>query len=607
MSRPNVLFLMVDELRSPQHENEEITKWRKENFKTQTYMEEHGINFTKNYTACTACAPSRTSLFTGQYSSLHGVANTPGAAKADEDPDMFWLTPNSVPTMGEYFSSASYNCYYKGKWHISNADLFVPGTWNPVVSYDNQGYPDPENTKKYLDADKLKPFGFHGYVGPTPDTADSMRSGSSSIKEVSGRDIIFTKDAINILKDLNESNDTKPWFLVCSLTNPHDITLYGDLTSRNGNYNFVIDPSVPNIPQSPTANEDLSTKPKCQQYYKIRYQNGFQPTSDTDDYRRLYYSLTLKSEKNHQKVIEQLKKTKFYDNTIIVYISDHGEELGAHSLFQKWYSAYEESIHVPFYIKIPKTLRTQNSLPKGTKVNLITSNVDVFPTLLGLCNIDEKKCLSIFKKTHTDARRLVGRDLSRLILNGEKLENKPVLFITNDNPFNGGNMTTVTGRSYIEIPQPTNIQTVITYLTDNKGNKELWKYSRYYDDPKYWSTPFIQNKTQVKNKEIDEDPGRNTRYQVIKNSIISLIKDTPNDEEFEMYNLTKDPFEQYNLCNEKYSTSKSNKIQSYLNKVLIKETRLKLLEPKINKTSNNTPFTPNQRTTAMLPKVNFGT
>jgi len=50
--------------------------------------------------------PGRASLYTGHYPSLHGVTQTTGAAKESFDPDIFWLDPNGVPTMGDYFRAA---------------------------------------------------------------------------------------------------------------------------------------------------------------------------------------------------------------------------------------------------------------------------------------------------------------------------------------------------------------------------------------------------------------------------------------------------------------------------------------------------------------------
>ncbi|XOS91405.1 sulfatase-like hydrolase/transferase [Brevibacillus laterosporus] len=50
-------------------------------------------------------------------------------------------------------------------------------------------------------------------------------------------------------------------------------------------------------------------------------------------------------------VFEALTRSSFYDNTIVIFTSDHGDLLGAHgNLHQKWYCAYEEMLHVPFII-----------------------------------------------------------------------------------------------------------------------------------------------------------------------------------------------------------------------------------------------------------------
>jgi arylsulfatase A-like enzyme len=61
-----------------------------------------------------ACAPSRASFFTGQYPSLHGVSQTDGVAKNAIEPDVFWLDPDTLPTMGDYFRAGGYDTYYKG-------------------------------------------------------------------------------------------------------------------------------------------------------------------------------------------------------------------------------------------------------------------------------------------------------------------------------------------------------------------------------------------------------------------------------------------------------------------------------------------------------------
>ena len=96
--RPNILVLMCDEMRFPPiYESEEVARFRAEHLTTQELLRRHGMDFERHYAASCACTPSRASLYTGQYPSLHGVAETTGAAKEAFDPDTFWLDPNSLP------------------------------------------------------------------------------------------------------------------------------------------------------------------------------------------------------------------------------------------------------------------------------------------------------------------------------------------------------------------------------------------------------------------------------------------------------------------------------------------------------------------------------
>ena len=61
---------------------------------------------------------------TGQYPSLHGVTQTDGVAKdANNDDEMFWLAPDTVPTLGDWFRAGGYRTFFKGKWHASHAHL----------------------------------------------------------------------------------------------------------------------------------------------------------------------------------------------------------------------------------------------------------------------------------------------------------------------------------------------------------------------------------------------------------------------------------------------------------------------------------------------------
>ena len=87
-TRPNILLFLVDEQRYPvAYENGELREFRREHLRLQETLRATGIEWHRHYAASTACAPSRASLFTGHYPSLHGVSQTDGAAKLAASPD----------------------------------------------------------------------------------------------------------------------------------------------------------------------------------------------------------------------------------------------------------------------------------------------------------------------------------------------------------------------------------------------------------------------------------------------------------------------------------------------------------------------------------------
>ena len=83
------------------------------------------------------------------------------------------------------------------------------------------------------------------------------------------------------------------------------------------------------------------------------------------------------------RVLDALRATGGYENTIVVFSSDHGDMLGAHGgMHEKWHNAYEESIHVPFVVAGPM-------ITGGAReVDIPTNHADLIPTLMGFAGID---------------------------------------------------------------------------------------------------------------------------------------------------------------------------------------------------------------------------
>jgi len=556
--RPNFLFLMCDEMRYPPvYESADLQAFRATYLKTQNALRANGVSFNRHYAASTACVPGRASLYTGHYPSLHGVTQTTGAAKESFDPDVFWLDPNGVPTIGDYFRAAGYSTFWKGKWHASDADMLIPGTHSQLVSYDETtGERDLSREALYLASQRLDRYGFSDWIGPEPHGKSPFNTGSSS-KTGPGRDAAFSAHAQELISALDHDNSTKPWFAMVSFVNPHDITLYGlwtRLLAANPNttpaFSFDIESVVPTnlfTPQAQLSEQELLiTKPSCQASYRDSYRKWIQPVLDIKTYQRFYYQLHKNVDEQMYGVYQALMNSRFRDNTIVIFTSDHGDLLNAHGgMHQKWYQAYDEAIRVPFIVSNPTLF------PQPRSIDALTNHVDVLPTLLGLAGANATALRAVVGVDHSDALPLVGRDLSAVLTGAspQTTLTDPVYFMTDDDPSRGLDQDNWTGIAYDSVVQPSHIETVVATL-----NGEVWKYSRYFDNPQFWSTPNDPNDSTADPQAEDvvviptvplpprDQPGDS---QVL---YTRSVKQAPLPDEFEMYNVTADPMELVNLA-----------------------------------------------------------
>ncbi|TQR35032.1 sulfatase-like hydrolase/transferase [Brevibacillus brevis] len=539
--RPNILFIIVDQERFPPvYEELAIREWREDTLHAHAFLREHGLEFKRHYVGSTACCPSRATLFTGQYPSLHGVTQTSGAAKRSADSDMFWLDRNTVPTMGNYFRQAGYRCFYKGKWHFSDADIWVPGTHVPTPSYTlGTGVPDPDKERLYLLADRLDGYGFSSWIGPEPHGIAPHNSGSSAAIGVNGRDVVYSSEVIELLHALDHEKGSAesyhPWLIVASFVNPHDIAIYGDISASSPFFRFHVDKSVPTVAPPPTQYESLATKPRCQASYQEVYPQAFQPISDQAHYRRLYYQLQKNADREVMRVLEALVASSFYPETLVVFTSDHGELLGAHGkLYQKWYCAYEEAIHIPLIIHNPLLF------PLATSTELLTSHVDILPTLLGMAGADTDRLRDELTYTHSEVRPLVGRDLTPIILTHETdtIPSVPIYFMTDDDVTKGQHQVNVQHQPYDSVIPPNRIETVIACM-NSAGHSALWKYSRYFAGDVY----------------------------------------NPTMTDYELYNLTTDPLETRNMVIPLYKNTHSERVRLKMELLLEEQRAQKRLTP----------------------------
>lgn len=511
ISRPNILLILVDEQRAVRPYDPHIR------LPAQERLAAHGLSFRSHYTAATACAPSRTSLFTGHYPSVHGVSQTDGMAKSAAD--VRWLTPGSLPTLGHYLRLAGYRTHYRGKWHVSHADL-LDKSGASIPTNDKDGRILSEGVRAYRDADPLDPFGFSGWIGPEPHGADPANTGFI-------RDPLFTEQIIEQLRHIGSDprEREQPFFLVASLVNPHDIAVYSQLWSTLWDFPWP-DDAIPEIPPPPTADEDLSTKPRCQKDYVDKYWRMLMPQFTTDRYRRFYYWLQTLVDQQIGRILDALEQAGLREDTLVIFSSDHGDMLGSHGgMHQKWHNAYEETIHVPLIVSNPVLF------PSAATTNRLTSHIDLLPTILALVGTDFSSLKPGLEGSHSLVLPPAGRDLSALIkrdsspaLEGEEF----VYFMSDDQVSDGGSWLELGALKlpYRPVIQPGYVETVVARL-NGAQDPSLWKYSRYFD-------------------------GKNRKK----------------GDEYELYNLTDDPLEERNLAHPSFATPASAPIRAQLDDLL---------------------------------------
>lgn len=563
--RPNFLIITTDEDRfPPPYENKEARDFRIKNSVALEEMRKHGMEFCNHHAASTACAPSRTTIYTGHYPSLHGVSQTPGIGKSSFDQNMFWLKPNTVPTLGNYFRQAGYQTWYRGKWHISYEDIDVPGTQNALMSNNVKGEPYPERISLYEEANRLNQYGFNGWIGPEP-------HGSLQANDGSIRDPGFADQVCRLLADLDAKAKTgepqAPFLMVSSFVNPHDIVFSGIKQWFPEFYEAQAAGLLPEVAPAPTQDEALESKPRCQKDYVYTYPRMYIPQPTDETYRQFYYYLIAEVNKHIHKVYQALQATCFAEDTIVIFTSDHGEMLGAHGgMQQKWYNAYRETLHVPLIISNKKMF------PMGKQTDHYTSHVDLVPTLLGLAGIDADHVRQELAKTYSEAQPLVGRDLSGFIHGKGVVAEEPIYFMTDDNVEVGSQMyNRLSGQTFNAIIQPNHLETVITKLPELTGD-EVWKFSRYFDNPRFYAGATVPGRI------TDELGPRKVDIHVGNPENVTVARHIP--PEYECYNLTLDPLETKNLMSPLAKSPLPVNIRSALNNILIEQRNKKRLLPK---------------------------
>ena len=126
-----------------------------------------------------------------------------------------------------------------------------------------------------------------------------------------------------------------------------------------------------------------------------------------------YYAHCTATDKAIGDLIRKIKDLDLYNNSIIIFTSDHGEMMGSHGIRPKEKTvAWDEAIKIPFLIRYPGIGESA-----GKEVFAPLNTPDILPTMLSLADIEIPDCIE-------------GEDLSSMIKNPEKQKDRPVLFMS---------------------------------------------------------------------------------------------------------------------------------------------------------------------------------
>ncbi len=168
---------------------------------------------------------------------------------------------------------------------------------------------------------------------------------------------VVTAEAIKII----EESRGKPFFMFLHYFDPH----YRYIDHENK--------SSYSGPFLPDKNESKKAE--------IIKKNLFSE-NDLDYFKECYRSEIRFTDIYVEKVIEKLKQQNLYENTIIVIVSDHGEEFGERGTLGHGQSLFDEQTKIPFILKLPEDLE------KNAIIRPNFSNIDISPTILDVAGIE---------------------------------------------------------------------------------------------------------------------------------------------------------------------------------------------------------------------------
>lgn len=312
-----------------------------------------GTRFSAAYCTYPVCSPSRGSIFTGRMPHETGVRLNGQAVR------------EGIPTLGEIFRNAGYETVYGGKWHL-------PRSFDGMTAF-------------------TRLIGGHGLGAkmdqPLADTSAAWLRASPK----------------------------QPFFHAASFMNPHDVC---DWIRRHPGSRHHASPD--RFPPAPANMAVDPLEPEAIQFHRragydlMSQAVGIASSWRRDDIRHYihdYYRMVEDVDRCAGQVLDALRETGLERNTVVAFVSDHGEGLGGHLWAQKA-SLYEESARIPLILAGPG-IRAGH-----TEYATLASLADLAPTFCDYAGIpipEDVRGVSLRPVLEH------GRPLSRAFVAGELL------------------------------------------------------------------------------------------------------------------------------------------------------------------------------------------
>ena len=365
----NVLFIVCDDLNthvSPSGYDHIMTPGLAE-------LSSEAMTFNRAFCQYPVCGPSRASFMNGLYPQSSGVL--------DNTADIRETRPGTV-SMPQFFKENGFWTASVGKVFHSPRHEHGDVAWDEFVRFENDELPVVTEARRKFEAE-------HGSVDnpknkklwkPIEKSAKSKLDaqtppgyGRSGLTDEQHKDGKNARQVANWLRE--KSNGDKPFFIACGIQKPHVPFLAPDKWFDL----YPID-QITYEADKPNLWDNLPKSAISRRYEAF----GFEFSKENDQLRReymqAYHACVSFIDAQVKIVLDALKESGHWDDTVVIFTSDHGYHLGDHFVWGK-VTLFDIGAKVPFIIHAP------GLTTGGTRSDAMVELIDIYPTLVELTGL----------------------------------------------------------------------------------------------------------------------------------------------------------------------------------------------------------------------------